>query len=210
MNLQDFFSKIFCINLDRRLDRWENCLKHFEEKNIQNVIRVSAIDGRLLKLKNIQSNVNVSNLALKLTTINILEDAIKNNLDNFLLLEDDVIFNDNIFDLKKYLDFLPQDWDMVYFGINSTFCKGKYAPLKINENILKLRCGFTTHCVGYNKKSFEFIVDKLKNIDEPNDVIYSNIQKDINVYCFTPMVASQRPDFSDIENKYVDYTSVIL
>ena len=40
--LNEFFDKIFCINLDSRPDRWEECEKMFSHYNLE-VERVSAI-----------------------------------------------------------------------------------------------------------------------------------------------------------------------
>ena len=73
--LNNYFSKIYCINLDRRPDGWKLCLEEFKQLNII-VERVSAVDDRISGLTQ--------------TNINILNDAIKNSYNNILILEDDV------------------------------------------------------------------------------------------------------------------------
>ena len=42
--LNDFFEKIYCINLNRRMDRYKECVEEFKKINA-NVERFSAIDG---------------------------------------------------------------------------------------------------------------------------------------------------------------------
>ncbi|MFZ9376809.1 MAG: glycosyltransferase family 25 protein, partial [Candidatus Fonsibacter ubiquis] len=46
--LNDYFEKIYCINLDKRPDRWESAKKEFLKHNI-NVERYSAVDGKFVK-----------------------------------------------------------------------------------------------------------------------------------------------------------------
>jgi hypothetical protein len=70
--LQNYFDKIYCINLDRRIDRWEHFLNQSKKINLDNFERVSAIDGNKL-------NNHISNLEWITPSENILH-AIKNNL----------------------------------------------------------------------------------------------------------------------------------
>jgi hypothetical protein len=207
MKITDFFDKTFCINLDRRLDRWDECLIEFNKFNITDVIRWSAIDGNKIEKKG--SCEKTSQLALILTNIDILEDCIKNNLKNVLILEDDIQFTDEINNIKEYFDLLPEDWDMVYFGGNHNTHMGVSPPIKINEKVCKLHNTFTTHCVGINGKSIQTILNKLKEINNPLDVIYTNLQKSLNVYSFYPMIATQRISHSDIEGRVTDYNWLI-
>ena len=39
--INSFFDKIYCINLESRVDRWESCLKQFSVKKIENVEKKS-------------------------------------------------------------------------------------------------------------------------------------------------------------------------
>jgi GR25 family glycosyltransferase involved in LPS biosynthesis len=74
----DFFDHIYCINLDKRKDRWEEVQKEFESVGIADKVqRFSAIentDGRV--------GVIQSNLAL-------IKMAKENNWDNIMVFEDD-------------------------------------------------------------------------------------------------------------------------
>ena len=46
MKLTDFFEKTYCVNLDRRPDRWSESLDEFNKFNLTSIERVSAVDGK--------------------------------------------------------------------------------------------------------------------------------------------------------------------
>ena len=78
MNLKDNFEKIYCINLDRRTDRWEESLIEFKKWGIEgNVERYSAVDGKSLSVESLNNFLDLGNMGLITTHINILEEAIK-------------------------------------------------------------------------------------------------------------------------------------
>jgi GR25 family glycosyltransferase involved in LPS biosynthesis len=208
MKLTDFFDKTFCINLDRRKDRWEECLTEFNKYNLNNVERFNAIDGK--DLQQIKSGfVTPSRLALVLTNIKILEKAIQENYETILILEDDVEFTDEVNNISEYFKFLPKDWDMLYFGGNHNTHMKTLPPKIVNEKVCKLHNTYSTHCVAINKKTFTTILNRLRKCDNALDVIYVELQSTLNVYSFYPMIATQRVSFSDIENKITDYKWLI-
>jgi len=208
MKITDFFDKTFCINLDRRFDRWEECLIEFNKNDLTGIERFKAVDGKELP-QNSNGFVTPSRLALVLTNIKILEESIKNNYNSILILEDDVEFTDQVKNMDTFFDLLPEDWDMLYFGGNHNTHMGVKPPNIINDKVCKLHSTFSTHCVAINKKTFKQILERLKKCDNALDVIYSELQKKLNVYSFYPMIATQRVSYSDIENKITDYKWLI-
>jgi len=207
MILTDFFDKTYCVNLDRRTDRWDECLSEFNKYNITDVIRWSAIDGN--NIEKIGSCEKTSQLALILTNIDILENCVNGDLKNVLIMEDDIQFTDEINNIGEYFKLLPEDWDMIYFGGNHNTHMGVAPPIIINEKVCKLYNTFTTHCVGINGKSFNTIINKLKELNNPLDVTYTDLQRLLNVYCFYPLIATQRISYSDIEGRVVNYDWLI-
>ena len=208
MKITDFFDKTFCVNLDRRSDRWDECLTEFEKHGISNVSKFTAIDGKELPQRS-SGFVTPSRLALVLTNIKILEEAIENDYNSILILEDDIEFTDLVSDMDDFFKLLPEDWDMLYFGGNHNQHMGIDPPKIINEKVCKLHHTFSTHCVAINRKAFTTILDRLKKCDNALDVIYVELQRSLNVYSFYPMIATQRVSFSDIENKITDYKWLI-
>ena len=208
MKITEFFDKTYCINLDRRPDRWIECVVEFEKNKLTNVNRFKAVDGK--KLNQTSSGfMTPSRLALVLTNIQILEESIQNDYNSILILEDDVEFEKQVGDMDDYFSMLPKDWDMLYFGGNHNTHMGMKPPVIVNEKVCKLHNTFSTHCVAINKKSFNVILERLKKYDNALDVIYAELQKSLNVYSFYPLIATQRVSFSDIENKVTDYKWLI-
>jgi hypothetical protein len=202
--LNQFFDKIYCINLDHRTDRWEECEKMFSHYNLS-VERVSAI----------KPNENINNLgpgqvSLIKTTIQILEDAKRLNLKNFLLLEDDVEFCDYRSEyngpssedrFRKYIEHLPEDWALFYLG-SGIDTDMKY---KIDGEIYKIGFAHTAHSLAFKNTFFDLCIEKLKMFSEPNDIIYARIMSEFPCYSFYPNLTSQRESFSDLENRFVNY-----
>jgi len=200
MGLNEYFNKVYCINLDRRTDRWGECKEEFNKHNL-NVYRVSAIDGSPLGL--------TGNEALIKTNIQILEDAKENNLSSVLILEDDVMFTSELDKIDEYMKALPPDWDVVYFGGNHNTHVGGNPPTVINDKVYRLHSTYTTHCVGVKSHMFDVLLDSLRKGKSPIDVEYVKLQAKYKFYCFYPVIATQRPSFSDIENRFVDYNWLI-
>ena len=206
-NLNQYFDKIYCVNLDKRTDRWGECLNEFKKHNMT-VDRFSAVDGSMETI-NRQTRLNDGEIGVILSNIKILEDAIKNEYESILILEDDIIFDDSLSDIKSYFDSLPDDWNMLYFGGNHNTHMGLQGPKIINEKVCKLHNTFAAHCVGIKKDMFQLLIDVLSKFNGQLDVEYAKLQKIFNIYSFYPAIAKQRPGYSDIQNKVVDYNWLI-
>ena len=81
--LSDFFDKIYCINLEERVDRWEKCLQIFQEYGIDsyekiNGVRVLEQDYPYLE------NKSRSQLGYAISFYKIIKNAYKNNYKNIL------------------------------------------------------------------------------------------------------------------------------
>jgi hypothetical protein len=121
--------KIYFINLDENIDRW-NKLSH------KNIIRFPAINGKKIdKNKLIKDNIISSNNNLKLgqigcalSHISVLK-IIQNQDEPYgLILEDDVIIPDD-FSINQLK--LPNNFDLLFLG--GCNIKGE----KISENLIK-------------------------------------------------------------------------
>jgi len=213
--LTDLFDHSFCINLDRRTDRWGECISEFSKWDLTNIHRVSAIDKNNLPTEfpnvNLQSGSKGA-LALLLTTFNILEYAVKNKYESILIMEDDVYFTPQVNEIHNLISFVPENWDMLYIGGNHNYHnKGHRAqPLPVNNHVIKCQHTFTTHCYAVKSHMYPILIEKLSALTNPIDVIYTTIQKEYNVYSIHPSVAKQREGFSDIENTVRNYDPWII
>ena len=212
MKLNEYFDKIYCINLDRRTDRWEECQKIFSKHNLE-VEHFSAVDGS-------KENYGLgypfdSELAGAISHTKVIEKARELNLKNVLILEDDVDFIDNLEELfTKFIDIVPKNWDGILFGGNHV---GGYTHL--NNDIVKINRSYALHAYCLNSESFEYVINymnnKIKNtINKGKNSIRTSVAADFfmadlhsinNWYCFKPHLAWQRNGFSDIQNTVVNY-----
>lgn len=207
--LTDFFDKTYCVNLDRRTERWEKSLKEFKKWEIGDVTRVSAVDGKNLNVGEYNTRLNPGELGLVLTNINIIKDAKEKDYSSILILEDDVVFVDEIKNINSYVELLPNNWDMIYFGGNHNTHMGVNPPQIVNDKVCKLHNTYTTHCIGISNNMFDILLSILPKLNGPLDVEYAKLQKSFNVYSFYPAIAKQRVGFSDIQNKNQDYNWLI-
>lgn len=178
-----FFDKIYCINLDSRPDRWEECEEEFKRINW----KVDRFPGSTKSFNHAQYE------CLK---------ACK-GFESSLILEDDCEFKD-MAHLPDALSALPSDWDIVSLGA-TLMVPHHY---KVHPNLYRYENGWATQAVGYSAKMVDWLID---NFDPMNGTIYDewlrhNVLKQFNCYIVKPMIVYQRPSFSNIRNLFVDYT----
>ena len=72
--LSNYFDKVYCINLKRRLDRWEKVTNTFNKFGFDEVERFEAVDGKELDLSGVPHNSNLllGELGLLETNINFI------------------------------------------------------------------------------------------------------------------------------------------
>jgi len=200
--LNNFFDKIYCVNLDRREDRWEETVDELKKWDLLDIVdRYSAIDGKTLK--NETKKINDGELGLVETHIQIIKEAKEKNYKNILILEDDILFTDEIKNLNSYFEMLPKKWDILWFGGNHNTHMGLTID-KINEKIIRCHQTYSTHCIGFNNTIYDLVLLLLEKRNKPVDVCYADIQKIYDCFSFYPSIALQRPSFSDIQNKVQD------
>lgn len=199
----------YVINLKARTDRWE----HFQaEQKFLNlpVKRFNAIDGKTCGIHpaippypgwTVMSYGNLGNV---LSQRAILEEAKKNKYDNVLILEDDVEF-DKTANIDKFLDKVPYNWDMIYFGGNHM------TPLlPINKTVGKCVYTLTAHAILIRNTMYDKLLEVTKGLWAPIDLYYSLVQTTNNVYAPLQPIAWQIAGYSDIEEKHVDYSQYLL
>ena len=212
MKINEFFDKVYCINLDRRNDRWDSCLIEFEKHGID-VERFSAVDGNA---ENYSLGYPYDNeLAGAISHLNVVKKAKELGLKNVLILEDDVVFHDDLNNLfSEFIKQLPNNWEAFLFGGNHVGGR-----IQILPNVSKINISYALHAYGVNEKSYDYIINYIESkinkvIKEGKSVIKTSVAADffmadtqqvLNWYCFTPHLAWQKEDFSDIQKNKVNY-----
>jgi hypothetical protein len=183
ITINDFFDHVYCINLDSRKDRLISAEKEFKKFNV-NFERISGIKNKFM----IEKIISDAEAGIVLTHKLIYIDAIKNNYNNILILEDDLIFRDTfVEDFNKTIKELPEDWDLFYLG-------GLYwwsSPTQHSENISIANKILGAHAIGIKSTVFETMLN-LINFSEPVDVTYANKQKDLKSYIADKTLIGQK------------------
>jgi GR25 family glycosyltransferase involved in LPS biosynthesis len=206
MNSINDIKNIFYINLESRPDR----KKFFE--NQMKMLRLNPTRFNAIKNSCGAIGCSLSHLAL-------LKYAKKNNLDHILIMEDDIMFLNPPLFIHNLNNFLKnhKSFDVVIIAGNNM---GEYT--RIDENCVKVQhCQTTT---GYLVKNHyydklihnfeEGVSNLMKNINLKDeyalDQYWTKLQLIDNWYLLTPLTVSQKPDYSDIENKRINYNYVML
>ena len=174
--------------MDRLLASIEQC-----EKYEINFKRISAIE-----------DTEQGARGLRDTMLLIFQDAIDNNYENILVLEDDFMFVEN----KETVDSamsgamkqLPENWHLLFGGCQPTagFMHRQSA------NLLNLQQAFSTHCVGYSKQGIKEIMSRGMGYPIDNWLV-SEIENLGQTYCTYPFLCTQREGMSDIGKQWISW-----
>ncbi len=195
-NFSEFFDKVVLINLKRRKDRLEYSLGELKRINwpFNTPELVEGIDGQLEKLP-IGFTGGLGALGCSLSHIKILEKAIQDNVENLLILEDDIVFEDDFAKrAESFLSDLPDDWDALMFGGNHFVL-----PQVLRENIC--RCNFTglTHAYAIRRRIMADLLEKVKTLSTHTDLTFAQEQTRYKVYAPNPFIVTQNKSLkSDI------------
>ncbi len=97
ININEYFDKIYCLNLTKRKDRMETMNERFNKMGIK-AERFRAIPGEIVNdffLNKVKNEINsyfknANYIATTLSHLAIMRDALDNGYKRILILEDDV------------------------------------------------------------------------------------------------------------------------
>jgi GR25 family glycosyltransferase involved in LPS biosynthesis len=122
--MTDQFDCVFVINLEKRNDRMERIcdILHLLQIKFErfNAIDKNVVEGlykNLLSYHNTSTITNAGYLACILSHLSVYKIALDRGYKKIMVLEDDIFVHKNVQNLlKKFLNVVPEDWDMLYFG----------------------------------------------------------------------------------------------
>lgn len=198
MALNTFFPHKVCINLDRRPERWHRMQARLARHRIGPVTRFSAFDGRTLDIPSTWTASSGAYGCLQ-SHLAVVKEARNLGLENILILEDDVLFDEAIHThFEKYN--IPPDWDMLFFG-----CIHAYDPILIHEGIARLQCSFSTYMYALNHTIYDAFIELNEQALQPVDNNNTLLQKQFNCYCFMPHLAWVDDSFSDAQGLHMNH-----
>jgi glycosyl transferase family 25 len=207
MNNINDIKNIFYINLDTRPDRKSFFENQMRMIGINNAKRFNAIKH------------NIGAIGCSLSHLELLKYAKQENMDRILIMEDDIMFTRPKLFVYYLNNFLTKhkNFDVLLIAGNNM---GEYTRLD-NFCVKISKCQTTT---GYLVKShyydkliqnYEEGINKLKlNIGLINkyaiDQYWTQLQLHDRWYLLTPLTVTQKPDYSDIEKKEINYNILML
>lgn len=169
------FDNIYCINLNRRIDRWKLIEQRFKEKNIK-VEKFDAIDGYFLKDEN---GLSKNEMGCICSHLEIIKDAKKNGYKKILIFEDDVYFS---FDFKKRLQSLNNlEWKLLYLGASQY----SWNNIDTSKYFYHSEKTLGTFAYAVDASIYDDMIQELSKKDAPADGMLVEIQKKYYGHCFT-------------------------
>jgi len=172
--------KNYCINLDRRPDKWAYVRMEFERMGVR-VTRFTAINTH-------PGWVGCRMSHLKLLKMNRREDV-------FIIYEDDVRFLQPWDMVEKAMSQLPDDWDMLYLGASPKEPQERYS-----ENLFRLKNAHVTHAIIWHNRpngAIDYILNHEENMGKWDVFLANIIQSNYNCFVTFPMAVTQTQFSSD-------------
>jgi len=197
----------FYINLEHRTDRNEHVINQLTTLGLPTFERFNAI-----KMEHGAVGCSMSHL-------NILQNALKNNWDHILILEDDITFlNPELFkeNFNTFLQRQGNNWDVILFAGNNI------PPYdKVDEVSIKVKQCLTTTGYLVNGHYLKKLIANVKMgithlLHKPDKGILYAIDKFWFVlqgldrwFLIIPPTIIQREDYSDIEKRKTNYQKMM-
>jgi len=194
MKLSDFFELSFCINLEKRKDRLKDSLLEFDKLGYHPQI-FKAVENENPIVGCLQSHLTIMKNALQLGK-------------SVLIFEDDVTFvGDYKETIESALDELSTiNWDMFYLGAN--VLNNIY---QVTDHLGRLSFAQSTHAYAVNHKFLSTLIKEIETFNTHIDLLYAKkIVPRNKCFITIPIVALQRPSYSDIMMTEADYRGFTL
>lgn len=185
------FDAVYCINMDSRPDRWNQCLAEFQRSGLtlDTVKRFPAcVFG---------SDEESAAKGCLASHAAIVSQAKRRGLSNVLVLEDDVHF---IFGHQPGPLPIQEEWDAYYLGaLTNGPCTA------VNSKLVRIERGwYATHAVGYHRSLFDEIMGWRNNHPRAIDGFLAEcVQKRGKCFAPFPLCAIQRNSLTSIDHPHI-------
>jgi hypothetical protein len=192
--LNKYFPIVWVLNQEKRKDRLEIFEQRAKHQDLQYKVFKSVPHPR-------------SFTSFNLSVLCMLAYFYETGHDRMLMLEDDVEFSEDYrLQFTQSVGELPDNWELFYLGCN--IIENGHEPY--STNLARIRAAWTTHAVGIRRSVAEEILSQPYNVHEGmiDDYFAKKICPKGNAYACRPMIATQRPVYSDLWGKHADYTGL--
>ena len=178
--MDNFFEKIYIINLKRSPERKADMISQLEKNNVKNYIFIPTIDGKEIdknklkesnewaypgnKICNVDCSckgkghrLSESQLSLHLNNYYIWKDIVKNKYERCLILEDDCMSTEEYKDLNEDVKNMPDKWELLFLGHSN---KTKWSKEERLNKFKKLTHGVNeTHIYGVSLEGAKILIN---------------------------------------------------
>ena len=178
--------EIFCVNLKRSVGRKKKMDRQFSKFG-KKPVYIEAVDGRDLNKENIKRDNTESNaLGCSMSHIKVYETIVEKKIPLALICEDDIVFNINDKKLQKYINHIPDDFNLCYLYYCNTYKKvNKYVGEFINYS-LSTACYMVTYDACLTILKYIYPV-RMTSDDVLTALKSANI---IKSYCLIPRIVN--------------------
>jgi hypothetical protein len=194
-NPLDYFDEICCLELVGRDDRHAETVMEFEKigKKASWIINFPA-----------RGDYSARETAAALSHLELVEFARDNGYKNLMVVEDDVKFH-NLDQFQAVIGELKGiEWDLFYFGAN--VCN---TITQVSPHLGRLSHAQAMHAYAVNGCFFDqFIALKSRVLAREREldcILAYDIVPKVRAYIAIPMLATQRPSFSNINQQFENY-----
>lgn len=209
INMFTDIKNVFYINLEHRLDRKE----HIESELKKIGLSSTAQRFNAIRMENGAVGCSMSHLK-------ILQNAVAQNMDHVLILEDDITFLDPELFRNQFDTFLSRfgtNWDVILLAGNNM-----PPHLQIDDTCIKVSsCQTTTgylvngHYISKLMENVKMGLHHLlrgpeKHLEYAIDMFWKRLQNEDQWFLITPPTVIQCDGYSDIEKKNTNYSKPML
>lgn len=194
-----FINYFYCISLRPNVQRWNDSVQQFIQAGIPWVER---------EIKDEPGDDGNRFLAFNHSHY----ETIRKGYDTghvFAIFEDDIMFTPQVGVLEEAFRQLPEDWDMLYMGANiiGSDVSDWKLPTRYSSHLATLHNAWQTHAIAYSQKGAKFVLDNFDPNEFPvlDEWIRVTMMPGGKVFVCNPMVAYQRPCFSDLWKVQANY-----
>ncbi len=210
--INDYFDKVYLLNLYRRLDRLQLSKKRLDFCDIKYSV-FNGTDGSVVKkLWKSLSNPNFANsnyIGCAISHLSIYKDAIENGYKRILILEDDNrIKRDANDQFRLIVENIPIEWDLLYLGfipLSDDCSRWDYNLVNnfLSKNIFYAKNLWGLYSYGISEQLMKDTIDEY-NENFPMELdryFVTRIQPNGKSFGVTPQLFAADDGFSDNSGK---------
>jgi len=193
-DINEAFPHKFCINLDRRPERWEQMRSKFERCGVEGVQRFAAVDG-LQAIVPANWPDSPGAYGCLRSHLEIIEEARRQGWPSVLIFEDDAALDPELSEkFSSYFQQVPADWEMLHFGANHMA-----APAEVSSNVVRITSANSTFAYALNAAVFDSFIELNTRALTAVDLNNRTLQTEHACYCFMPHLAWVEDLSSDVQ-----------